>query len=49
MAAVEATSSQFTAGTFNGMIDLFEYQDQELLGTPVRYGASFVFCYRKED
>lgn len=36
----------FTAGTFNGMIDLYEYKQNELFGQPVRFSASFIFCER---
>ena len=46
-AAVEAVSGEFTAGTFNGMIDLFEYQKTQLLGTRCHFAAHYIFCERK--
>ena len=47
---IESFSNQFKAGSFNGMIDMYEYNEGTKTtdnNTPLKYFPSYVFCNNK--
>lgn len=44
---VERITSQYTGASFDGMIDLKSYHDQEYEGQRVHFGADYIFCERE--
>ena len=47
---IESFSNQFKAGSFNGMIDMYEYNEDTKTtdnNTPLKYFPSYVFCNNK--
>jgi hypothetical protein len=45
---VKSAVSIFQGATFDGMIDLKEYNTLDLNGEKISFGADFIFCTRKE-
>ena len=49
---IDTFANQFKAGTFNGMIDMYEYDEGTKTtdnNTPLKYFPSYVFCNNKPN